>query len=65
MVQGHARLRPDAVAVESGGTLLTYRELWHRAIAVPAVLDEAGVGAGDRVVLWADRPARTVAGTVA
>ncbi|MGW1818029.1 amino acid adenylation domain-containing protein [Streptomyces sp. NPDC002125] len=65
MVRGHARLRPDAVAVDSGGTLLTYRELWHRAMVVAAALDEAGVGAGDRVVLWADRTAGTVAGALA
>ncbi|MFJ8860095.1 amino acid adenylation domain-containing protein [Streptomyces sp. NPDC102451] len=65
MVRGHARQRPDAVAVESGGTLLTYRELWHRAMVVAAALDEAGAGAGDRVVLWADRTAGTVAGALA
>ncbi|MEU9361620.1 amino acid adenylation domain-containing protein [Streptomyces sp. NPDC048301] len=65
MVRGHARRHPDAVAVDSGGTATTYRELWHRAMVVAAALDEAGVEAGDRVVVWADRTARTVSGALA
>ncbi|MEO3755655.1 amino acid adenylation domain-containing protein [Streptomyces sp. B6B3] len=36
--------RPDAIAVRSGGTTLSYRELWDRAGAVAARLRDRGVG---------------------
>ncbi|MEU6115257.1 amino acid adenylation domain-containing protein [Streptomyces sp. NPDC047117] len=65
MVREHAMLRPDAVAVESGGALTTYRRLWHRTLVVAAALEEAGVGPGDRVALWADRTAGVTAAALA
>ncbi|GAA2487365.1 amino acid adenylation domain-containing protein [Streptomyces gobitricini] len=65
IVRAHARLRPDAVAVRSGGTSWTYRRLWHRSLVVAAVLEEAGVGPGDRVAVWADRSAGVIAAALA
>ncbi|GGR78014.1 hypothetical protein GCM10010252_15840 [Streptomyces aureoverticillatus] len=65
MVRAHALLRPDAVAVESAGRLLTFRQLWSGALTVAAGLAEAGVGPGDRVALWADRTAGVVTGALA
>ncbi|WP_329391665.1 amino acid adenylation domain-containing protein (plasmid) [Streptomyces sp. NBC_01351] len=64
LVRGHARTRPDAVAVRSGPEQVTYRQLWQRALAVAAALAEAGAGPGDRVALWADRTAGAVAGAL-
>ncbi|MEV7522624.1 amino acid adenylation domain-containing protein [Streptomyces sp. NPDC091371] len=64
LVRDHARTRPDAVAVRTGPEQVTYRQLWQRALAVAAALAEAGTGPGDRVALWADRTAGTVAGAL-
>ncbi|MBT2454398.1 amino acid adenylation domain-containing protein [Streptomyces sp. ISL-86] len=64
LVREHARTRPDAVAVRSGREQVTYRRLWQRALAVAAALAEAGAGPGDRIALWADRSAGTVAGAL-
>ncbi|MFD9823892.1 amino acid adenylation domain-containing protein [Streptomyces violascens] len=61
MVRRHAMLRPDAVAVQSGRSRTTYGQLWHRALVVAAALEEAGVGPGDRVALWAERTAGVTA----
>jgi amino acid adenylation domain-containing protein len=57
IVRDHARLRPNAVAVDD----VTYGALWRRALAIAATVREAGAGPGDRVVLWADRSAGTIA----
>lgn len=65
MVRDHARLRPDAVAVESAGQVVTFRQLWCGVLSVAAGLEEAGVGPGDRVALWADRTAGVVTGALA
>lgn len=65
MIARHARTRPDAVAVRSPQQSFTYQELWHRALVVAAALEEAGVGAGDRVALIAARTPDTVAGALA
>lgn len=65
MVREHALLRPDAVAVESAGHFLTFRQLWRDALIVAAGLKEVGVGPGDRVALWADRTAGVVTGALA
>ncbi|MFJ4775284.1 amino acid adenylation domain-containing protein [Streptomyces sp. NPDC088762] len=64
LVRAHARTRPEAVAVRSGRERVTYRQLWQRALAVAAALAEAGTGPGDRVAVWADRTAGTVAGAL-
>ncbi|MGW0389332.1 amino acid adenylation domain-containing protein [Streptomyces sp. NPDC003042] len=64
LVRGHARTRPDAVAVHRGQEQVTYRQLWQRTLAVAAALAEAGAGPGDRVALWADRTAGAVAGAL-
>ncbi|WP_405789810.1 amino acid adenylation domain-containing protein [Streptomyces sp. NBC_00029] len=64
LVRGHARTRPDAVAIRSGRERITYRQVWQRSLAVAAALREAGTGPGDRVAVWADRTAGTVAGAL-
>jgi len=49
-----AREFGDAEAVaEPGGVRLSYRELDERVTAVAGALIDAGVGAGDRVAIWA------------
>ncbi|MFB6613145.1 amino acid adenylation domain-containing protein [Streptomyces sp. NPDC056367] len=65
LVREHALRRPDAVAVEGSGTLLTFAGLWHRALVIAAALDEAGVGPGDRVVVRADRTPGVIAAALA
>ncbi|MFD8631208.1 MULTISPECIES: amino acid adenylation domain-containing protein [unclassified Streptomyces] len=64
LVRDHARARPDAVAVRTGPEQVTYGRLWQRALAVAAALAEAGTGPGDRVAVWADRTAGTIAGAL-
>ncbi|MGA4841722.1 amino acid adenylation domain-containing protein [Streptomyces sp. G45] len=65
LVRAHAMRRPDAVAVESRGGVLTFRQLWCRARLVADALEECGVGPGHRVALWADRTAGAVTGALA
>ncbi|MEV1025791.1 amino acid adenylation domain-containing protein [Streptomyces sp. NPDC050264] len=65
MIARHARTRPDAVAVRSAQQTYTYSALWHRTLVVAAALEEAGVGAGDRVALIAARTPDTVVGALA
>ncbi|QHC24540.1 amino acid adenylation domain-containing protein [Streptomyces sp. GS7] len=65
MVRHHARTRPHAIAVESADRLRTYGQLWHRSLVIAAGLDEAGVGPGDRVALWADRTGEVLAAALA
>jgi clorobiocin biosynthesis protein CloN4 len=48
------------LAVDSGNTTLSYRQLDHRANAVAARLLLAGLQPGDRVVLYADKSGDTV-----
>ncbi len=50
-----AELSPDAIAVEDGDDLLTYRELARRAGRLAAVLVGAGVGPDVLVGLWVGR----------
>lgn len=49
LVAGQAAARPDAVAVVSGSTTLTYRELDEWAGAIAARLNARGIAAGHRV----------------
>ncbi|MFJ4712046.1 amino acid adenylation domain-containing protein [Streptomyces sp. NPDC088785] len=55
LVARSARLHPDRVAVSAAGRELSYRELDRRANAFARLLSRAGVGRGDRVVLWGDK----------
>ncbi len=52
LFQQHCRTSPDAPAVATTSIVVSYRELEQRALAIAARLAAAGVGAGDRVVLW-------------
>ncbi|MEU6439224.1 amino acid adenylation domain-containing protein [Streptomyces sp. NPDC047046] len=65
MILRHARTRPEATAVRSTTASLSYGQLWRRALVIAAALEEAGVGAGDRVALVAARTPDTVAGALA
>ncbi len=55
LVADHARLRPDAVAVEQGDRRLTYRELVGATGAVASALREHGVGHDEPVGVCLDR----------
>jgi len=53
-----ARERPEAVAIDSGDTQVTYAALAARVAAVARSLREAGCGTGDVVATWvSDRAA--------
>jgi long-chain acyl-CoA synthetase len=53
VVRVHARLRPDAVALECEGNRLTFAEWRTRSAKVAAALDEAGTRPGSRVAVLA------------
>ncbi|MBZ4423334.1 non-ribosomal peptide synthetase, partial [Myxococcus sp. RHSTA-1-4] len=61
-VEEQARRTPDAVAVESDGARLTYRELDARANQVAHGLLHRGVRSGDRVALCVQRSPEMVVG---
>jgi nonribosomal peptide synthetase MxcG len=56
----HAAATPDAVALESDGTVWTYAALDARVRAVAAALGARGCGAGDLVAIEAGRSDRTI-----
>ncbi|GID30283.1 non-ribosomal peptide synthetase [Paractinoplanes brasiliensis] len=60
MVEARAAAAPHAVAVESGGTALTYRELNARANRAARRLRDLGVGPDVPVALCMDRSIATV-----
>ncbi|MCX4091646.1 non-ribosomal peptide synthetase [Nocardia sp. alder85J] len=57
LIRARAQRSPDAVAVESAGQLLTYRQLTAEADAVAARLRAIGVGPGDLVAVAVPRGA--------
>ncbi|MEV6971985.1 amino acid adenylation domain-containing protein [Kitasatospora sp. NPDC093806] len=65
LVRRYARQTPHAPAVESAGSILTYSQLWLWVREISAALDEAGVSAGDRVLLRADRTPGVIAAALA
>ncbi|MFI1735532.1 amino acid adenylation domain-containing protein [Streptomyces acidicola] len=65
LVAAQAARTPDATAVESAGTTLTYRELDDRAGRLAAVLREHGVGPDVLVAVALPRTADLVVGTLA
>lgn len=56
------REHPDRVAVSDRTRSMTYRELDGMTRAMRAVLHEAGVSPGDRVVVWLNKSVEAVAG---
>ncbi len=56
-----AAARPDAPALRAGERQVSYRELDRMADQAAAALAAAGVAAGDRVGIWLDKSAATVA----
>jgi amino acid adenylation domain-containing protein len=65
-VAEHARARPQAPAILQGDRPpQTYAELWDDAARLAGALQEAGVGRGDQVAIWATRSAPVVAAAVA
>ncbi len=61
LVRAAARRDPDAVAVRCAGRQLTYGELDGLAAGYARRLHALGVGRGERVVVFADKSAETVA----
>ena len=62
----HARKRPEAPALYQGDQpAQSYAELWDDAAHLAGALQEAGVGQGDQVAIWATRSAPVVAAAVA
>jgi len=57
MILDQARRRPDAPAVQCGGTALTYGDLMRRAAAIADALVAAGLEAGDMTPVSLDRTA--------
>ncbi|MER5755695.1 amino acid adenylation domain-containing protein [Streptomyces sp. NPDC002088] len=55
-----ARRHPDRTAVAAAGRELSYRELDRGADEFARLLATAGVGRGDRVVLWGDKSPEVV-----
>lgn len=53
---------PEAIAVVGPLETMTYGELCARAGQIAAALTELGIKPGDRVAIWAEKSARTVAG---
>ncbi len=60
LVIDSARRHPGRTAVAAAGRELTYRELDRRADEFARLLAAAGVGRGDRVVLWSDKSPEVV-----
>lgn len=60
-VRGRVAESPDAVAVENGEEIVTYRGLWDTAHRVRHMLVDAGVAGGDIVALAAKRSAELAA----
>jgi amino acid adenylation domain-containing protein len=56
------REHPDRIAVRDRTRAVTYRELDGMTRAMRAVLHEAGVAPGDRVVVWLNKSVEAVAG---
>ncbi|MGP2438409.1 amino acid adenylation domain-containing protein [Streptomyces sp. JW3] len=54
-VLAQARATPDAIAVQTPDTALTYRQLVARATGVADVLTAAGLRPGEPVAIWADK----------
>jgi amino acid adenylation domain-containing protein len=60
-VRALVRSHPENTAVVAGVDSLTYQELWRAAGGVAARLTVLGIGAGDRVALFARKTPHTVA----
>ncbi|MFC0432491.1 amino acid adenylation domain-containing protein [Kutzneria buriramensis] len=65
LIRGQAAYEPGRVAVEFAGGRWTYGQLWTRAERIAAALLDAGVRAGDRVALWAERSPTVIAAALA
>ena len=61
LVQQQAAVSPDAVAVRDGTTIVTYRELVHRAHRLARRLVAAGIRRGDRVAVCLERSPTMIA----
>jgi amino acid adenylation domain-containing protein len=62
LFRDQARLHPDAVAVEEGGSLITYKELDLQSDSVAATLIRNGVRPGDAVAISLPRSSGLIAG---
>jgi len=62
MIDEHARMTPDRIAVVAPEGRVTYGDLVTRADALARRLGMLGVGAGTRIGLYADRSLETIVG---
>lgn len=60
-----AKAWPDALAVIEGEVTLTFAELWQQSRAAASALLARGVGAGDRVAIWAPNRREWIVAAVA
>ncbi len=65
LVRDVAARHPERIAVSSAGSDLTYTELLARTDHLAGVLQQAGVGRGDRVGLFVERSCDVVVGMLA
>lgn len=60
-----ARTWPDAPAVLENGEVWSFAELWQRSRAAASALLARGVGAGDRVAIWAPNSREWIVAAIA
>ncbi|MGE8134326.1 FadD3 family acyl-CoA ligase [Novosphingobium subterraneum] len=63
--QAAARTWPDAPAVLENGEVWSFAELWQRSRAAASALLARGIGAGDRVAIWAPNSREWIVAAIA
>lgn len=63
--QAAARTWPDAPAVLENGEVWSFAELWQRSRAAASALLGRGIGAGDRVAIWAPNSREWIVAAIA
>ena len=63
--QAAARTWPDAPAVLENGEVWSFAELWQRSRAATSAMLARGVGAGDRVAIWAPNSREWIVAAIA
>jgi len=60
LLAGHARERPDAIALQDGRSRLSWAQLQHRVDGMAADLAARGLSGGDRVSIWMSNRAEAI-----